>query len=112
MHNMKRIITLLRHSETEGNKNKILMGGKMDFPLTDFGKGIATAASGELKKYHFDIIYCSNNQRAKDTLGIIMPNPLVQIEFTDFIKEQDYGKITGMNIEDLPKEHQKKFIYY
>jgi len=107
---MKKIITLLRHSETEGNKLKILMGGRIDFPLTANGEKIAVSVSKELGRYQFDKVYCSSNQRAKDTLRIALPQPDSEIEITETIKEQDYGKITGMNLAELSTDHQNKFM--
>lgn len=106
---MKKTITLLRHTETVGNKNKILMGGRIDFPLTENGIQIAQSKVKKIKEYSFDKIYCSTNQRAIDTIKIIFSSRK-EIEYTDFLKEQDYGDITGMGINELPTEHQLKYM--
>lgn len=106
---MKKTITLLRHTETVGNKKKILMGGRIDFPLTENGISIAKNIIKDIKNYEFDKIYCSTNKRAIDTIKIVYPNKK-NIEYTDFLKEQDYGTITGKCINDLSAEHQMKYM--
>ena len=70
MNKNRRILTFLRHGETLGNKEGILMGGLMDLPLTPEGEMVSKGMAEYIQKMGFDVIFCSPNQRALTTMEL------------------------------------------
>lgn len=102
-------IYLVRHGETEGNVTGTLMGGRLDFPLTEKGVLQAKDCGSSLEGIKFDKVFCSKNQRAIDTFELL--NVFSdEVEFMDVLKEQDYGSITGERLVDIPKEIDDLFF--
>ena len=70
---MRKPFILIRHGETEFNKNH-LIGGKTDVPLTEKGKEQAKSAREIVAKYQYDAIITTPLLRAKETADILFPN--------------------------------------
>ena len=61
---------IVRHGETEWNKNHTIMG-QLDSPLTPLGVKQVTTTAEALKHVHFDAIFSSDSPRAQRTAEII-----------------------------------------
>ena len=67
------ILTIVRHGQTDKNKNPILHGWRSDNPpVNSFGKKQAQAAGKALKNVMFDQAYSSDLQRANQTCQLIL----------------------------------------
>lgn len=92
---------LVRHGETDWNKNRIIQGVS-DIPLNDTGRAQAAAAGEILARHRFDLLVSSPLSRAQETAMIIarrlgMPAPLL---VPDLI-ERNYGEAEGSSGLDL-----------
>jgi probable phosphoglycerate mutase len=96
---------LVRHGETEWNKNRIIQGVS-DIPLNDTGRAQAAAVGEILSQHRFDLLVASPLSRAKETAMIIssklgMPEPLI---IPDLI-ERNYGEAEGSSGADLDRRY-------
>lgn len=93
-------ITLVRHGETDWNKNKIIQG-RFDIPLNETGKQQAIQTAKHFNHDSFDVIYASPMIRAVETATIIKS----EIQFNDEIQlnekfiERDFGDADGKPIK-------------
>lgn len=92
---------LVRHGETDWNKNRIIQGVS-DIPLNDTGRAQAAAVGAILARHQFDLLVSSPLSRAFETAMIIarrlqMPAPIV---VPDLI-ERNYGEAEGSSGLDL-----------
>ena len=89
---------LIRHGETEWNKDGRLQG-KIDIPLDETGVRQAEQLRDELSGISFDICIASPLERAKETAKIIVGDKC-KIVFDDRITERDFGEFEGMLVKD------------
>ncbi len=99
-------LTLVRHGETDWNKEHKLQGGEADEPLNDTGRSQAKELAKALKGKKFDAIVCSPMGRAFESakilgeeLGITNVIPL------EGLRERRFGDWSGKHAGELMKEH-------
>lgn len=102
-------IYLLRHGETEENKNKFYYG-KLNVSLNEKGRLQSQGAGVLLKGINFDKIYISERKRTKETVEIALNNnsPLAAV-VDGRINELDFGKFEGKSYKDIQKEFPKEY---
>ncbi len=64
-------IYLLRHGQTESNVHRIIQG-QNDSPLTQEGIDATKSRAEKLKGIIFDAIFCSDIERARKSLEILL----------------------------------------
>ncbi|NQU16880.1 MAG: histidine phosphatase family protein [Candidatus Saganbacteria bacterium] len=99
-------IFLIRHGETESNKEFRYMG-QGESPLSDQGKKEAGSLSQSLKGVPLDVIYCSTLGRSKETAEIIAKHHKgIPIKQEKDLMERYYGvfenKTFGKIIKEMP----------
>jgi uncharacterized phosphatase len=99
-------ICLIRHGETDW----ISLGkyqGRENIPLNKIGIKQMEETAQYLNRFDWNKIITSPLQRAKTSAEIILKNNGIEsiIEEIDFI-ERDYGKISGMTIEEANNKFQ------
>ncbi|XP_010885405.2 fructose-2,6-bisphosphatase TIGAR B isoform X2 [Esox lucius] len=98
-------LTLVRHGETQYNKDKLLQGQGVDTPLSEPGQLQAQAAGLYLRDIRFSNVFVSNLQRARQTAEIIMRNNIhsseVEMVFDPLLRERGFGIAEGRPKEDL-----------
>jgi phosphoserine phosphatase len=100
---MKLIIT--RHGETEDNIKQIL-AGHLPGKLTQKGMEQTQKVALRLKDEKIDVIYSSDLKRAKDTTREIARfHPKVKINYTKYLRETDFGSLTGMDPKKVDWKH-------
>lgn len=67
-------LTVVRHGETQCNKDGLLQGQKIDSLLSDIGIQQSEAAGQYLRDVKFTNVFVSNMKRAKQTAEIIVRN--------------------------------------
>lgn len=94
-------IYIVRHGETEANKNGYLQGWT-DVPLNENGRIIAELTGRGLKGIRFDHCISSPLIRAKETAEILLRESgnSASISFDDRIKEMNFGSLEGMSVRD------------
>ncbi len=101
-------LTLVRHGETDLNKQNIVQGSEIDAVLNKIGKEQAKKAGEGLKGQSFDIILSSHMKRAVETAKIIAKE--IGIPYGsghDIFRERDLGTWTGQAIDDVLAKHAK-----
>ncbi|HZE87376.1 MAG TPA: histidine phosphatase family protein [Methylomirabilota bacterium] len=85
---------LVRHGQTDWNKNKKIQG-QLDIPLNPTGEGQARDIAGKFKDINFDLAFSSDLLRAKQTTEIILLERKLAIQTTKLLRERDFGKLEG-----------------
>ncbi len=85
---------LVRHGETEWNKNHTVMG-QMDSNLTSEGVRQVKATAEKLRYVHFDAIFSSDSPRAQKTAEIIKLDRALAIQTSKLLRERKYGHYEG-----------------
>ncbi len=93
---------LIRHGETEDNVRRVIQGHN-DSPLTQEGIAATRGRAKILKGIMFDVIFCSDLERTRKSLGILLEelDINVNVNYCADIREIDFGQLTGKNIEDI-----------
>lgn len=94
-------IYIVRHGETEANKNGYLQGWT-DVPLNENGRILAKLTGRGMKGIRFDHCFSSPLIRAKETAEFLLRESgnSVSISFDDRIKEMSFGSFEGMSVRD------------
>ncbi len=93
--NSKKRIILVRHGETDWNKQGRFQG-QIDIPLNQNGKEQAKAARNFLKNIPIQKAFSSSLSRPRETAQIILKeHPGIEISLKDKLKEIGHGKWEG-----------------
>lgn len=104
-------VILIRHGETEWNKEKRVQG-QIDIPLSEEGKKQAKALSEKLKTLSVDHIYSSTLKRARETAKIISKNVSIDVITDPRLNERNYGVYEGALWTDVDKKYTEKGINF
>lgn len=88
------IVYLMRHGETDWNKERRLQG-QSDIPLNEFGIELAEETARGLKEIPFQAAFSSPLQRAYVTAKIIIGDRAVPVITDDRLKEINFGPNEG-----------------
>lgn len=98
-------LTIIRHGETQYNRDKLLQGQGVDTPLSDTGQLQAEAVGQYLKDLKFNNVFVSNLQRARHTAEIILRNNShssgTEMVLDPLLRERGFGIAEGRPKEDL-----------
>jgi len=93
-------LLLVRHGETEQNKNYIIQG-HIDTDLNSEGIKKAAATAEFLKDFDYHHIYSSDLRRAKKTADFIADNLNLKINESKNIREINFGNWEGLNLDQI-----------
>ena len=99
---MATLFALLRHAETEWNREKRIQG-QQDAPLTSYGRQQAQRWGLALARYELDHMITSDLGRASLTGKLINLNLDLPCSEEPRLREQDWGRWAGLNFCDLLK---------
>lgn len=102
---------IVRHGETEWNKEKRLQGST-DIPLSDAGRLLARLSGEALADTRFDRIYSSPLCRAYETACLFRGNQNTDIIVDERLRELCFGEYEGLHISDLQKNADSSFQYF
>ena len=94
-------IYVIRHGETNANKNGVLQGIS-DWPLNEDGIKLAEITGENMKGIKFDACFSSPLDRAKQTAKLVLDNSgnkNVDIQIDDRLIEMDMGIYEGKSIK-------------
>lgn len=99
---METIIYLIRHGETDCNREGRYQGQK-DIPLNSFGKiqALKLAQHFSDEAISIDAIYSSDLQRAKETALTIADKYDLKVNIDKDLRERYFGKLEGLKIEEV-----------
>lgn len=99
-------ITFFRHTQSEANALKIGAGQK-DYKLTEKGIEQAHDIAKTIDKNDFDVIFCSDLSRARQTAEILFPDRKIIIDKR--LREIDFGDLTSQPGSLIDKHRVKGF---
>lgn len=100
---------IIRHAETDLNKNGIIQGGGIDSDINEHGIWQAEQFYQHYKHILFDAVYCSTLKRTQQTVQkFIADAPWVQ--FLPELNEISWGKLEGQFATHEQKEIYKNLI--
>lgn len=102
---------LIRHGETEWNKN-MKVQGRTDIELSSEGLRQAALLAKRLSKEKIDVIYSSSLKRALKTSEIIAANKQCDINESDKYHEICYGPWEGLTIKEIKEKYSEHFKMY
>ncbi|KAM6895226.1 fructose-2,6-bisphosphatase TIGAR B [Xenentodon cancila] len=98
-------LTLVRHGETQYNRDKLLQGQGVDAALSDTGARQGHAAGRYLRHVPFSNVFVSNLQRAVQTAEIILRCNThcsgMEMVLEPLLRERGFGVAEGRHKEDL-----------
>jgi probable phosphoglycerate mutase len=97
---MSVIVRLVRHAESEGNREKKLVGW-LDLPLSERGLRQAEALRDALGNLRPDSLWSSDLTRAVHTARIAFGEPVQDAA----IREMDFGELDGLTFDRIPPEY-------
>ena len=99
-------ITLVRHGETDNNKNNIMQGLSNEL-MNDRGRRQCKKLRNELKDKHFDICYMSPLVRCVETAMILVGDRVPIVKDRRLI-ERDIGKFEGTVVSEVQLKSEYK----
>ena len=93
-------IYLIRHGQTDWNKDKIFRG-RADVPLNEHGRKEARALSGYLEHVRPDACYSSPLSRALETARIAVSPHSLDVKLDEGMIDIDYGAWQGLRDEEV-----------
>jgi valyl-tRNA synthetase len=103
-------IYLVRHGETDFNKNGKVQGST-NIPLNETGRAQAKEAGEKLKGIKVDYVICSDLIRAKETAEIIQSITGGTLIIDPEIKEKSYGDLEGQDKTELKLRFPDMYTY-
>ena len=104
-------IYIVRHGETEWNKERRLQGST-DIQLSENGRRLAQLSAEALKDTHFDKIFSSPLKRAYETACLFRGSHQVDIIRDDRIRELSFGDYEGKNMKEMMNNPDCSFQYF
>lgn len=109
--NILRRIHLIRHGETNWNREKRAQG-QQDSILTELGKQQAAELRHRLSDYRVESVYCSSSIRTRETADILFGDRGVSIYFCDELREIHMGPWEGHLYAELKVSHPEQFFAF
>jgi broad specificity phosphatase PhoE len=106
---MTRII-LVRHGETNWNREMRIQGGSSDCPLNERGRQQAESLALRLKEHQIEAIYSSPLRRALETVEAIAGGHKLDIVVEPSLREIEAGKLEGVTTAELGKRFSQVLI--
>lgn len=108
-----RRVHLIRHGETNWNKEKRAQG-QMESVLTQDGILQAHNLATRLQDIPISEVYCSSSIRTRQTAEILFGNPaatgrMVSIVYCDLLREIHMGRWEGLLYSELDKQDPEQF---
>jgi len=104
-------VFLVRHGETEWNKENRLQGNK-DSPLTASGIKQAYEVKKSLEQFAIDYAYVSPLKRARDTLEIILEDRALESTIRDNLREINLGPWEGKTRQETALSHPDEYLAF
>src|SRR3990167_2293306 len=93
-------IILMRHGQTDCNRDGIWMGRRLDVSINEVGIEQIKETIPELKSLNPELIISSPMKRTKESAEIIQRLLGIPLEFDDRIVEIDIGSLSGKSREE------------
>jgi len=99
-------LILIRHGETEWNKQRRIQGCRSDTRLSPKGLEEADRLAAVLRKERIDAIYSSPMKRAAETAQIIADACKMKVQMFNELREIDAGALDGLFERELTGSYE------
>jgi probable phosphoglycerate mutase len=94
-------ITLVRHGETDWNKEKRIQGGLSNTPLNDLGRKQAEKLALRFRQDDIRAVYSSPLDRSLDTARAVARYHWLEVYIEPSLREIEAGELEGMATSDM-----------
>jgi 2,3-bisphosphoglycerate-dependent phosphoglycerate mutase len=105
-------IILVRHGETQWNREGRIQGYHADSPLTENGREQAQRLAERLKGEGLLALHSSDAGRARQTAAPIAAAVALEIVYDAALRERDYGVFEGRTYGELEREHPDAYAKF
>jgi len=98
-------LLLIRHGETEWNREGRIQGYHADSRLTENGETQARLLAQRLAGEDLFAVHCSDSGRARQTAAPLAAALKLDIVYDAALRERSYGRFEGWTYADLEREH-------
>jgi probable phosphoglycerate mutase len=102
-------LVLVRHGETEWNRQGRIQGFHADSPLTSTGRAQALAVAERLGKEGIDLLFASDLGRTLETAEPIARAAGVQLVRDRDLRERSYGIFEGRTFAEIALEYPRDY---
>ncbi|MCC7356512.1 MAG: histidine phosphatase family protein [Candidatus Doudnabacteria bacterium] len=96
-------LLMIRHGQTDGNKNEIVYG-HLDLPINEVGEKQVAVMADQLTEHHIDAIYASPLMRTHQTAEVVSTKLKLPVVYRDELIERDFGSLNGRSWKDILEE--------
>ncbi len=100
---MARRVILVRHGETDWNKEKRIQGGLSNTPLNDLGCKQAEKLALRLRQDDIRAVYSSPLDRSLDTARAIARYHRLEVSIEPSLREIEAGELEGVTTSDMSR---------
>jgi broad specificity phosphatase PhoE len=108
---VKTLITIVRHGETEWNRTMQLQG-QQNSALTEAGIEQTRQLAEKMKKRHFDVLVCSDLDRARQTAAILNKELNLKIIENKSLRERAFGIMEGLTRDEIKNSYREVYEAY
>ncbi|MCH3904899.1 MAG: histidine phosphatase family protein [Lactobacillus sp.] len=101
-------LIIIRHGQTDLNKQSMIQGSEVDAPLNQAGIAFAQASAENFDASDFAAVYVSPLKRAVQTAQIFTKNQ-AQLIYDERLKEMDYGSWDGHSVAEMKAKYPECF---
>ncbi len=105
-------IVLIRHGETEWNREGRVQGYHADSPLTATGREQARALAERLAREGIDVLYSSDAGRARQTADPIGAATGLRVVHARALRERNYGVFEGRTYAEVERDLPAEFLKF
>src|SRR5262245_22908500 len=102
-------IILIRHGETEWNREGRIQGYHGDSALTENGRAQAQKLAARLAGEEPGALHSSDSQRARQTVAPIAAALNAQVAYDAALRERNYGEFEGWTYADLERDRPEAY---
>lgn len=102
-------VILIRHGETDANKQKVFQGATLNYNLNFKGQLQAKKLADTLAKEQIDAIYSSPLNRAIQTATPLAKDKQLSLIIDNRLIENNLGKIEGLSKKIVKKEYPDEY---
>jgi 2,3-bisphosphoglycerate-dependent phosphoglycerate mutase len=105
-------LILIRHGETEWNREGRIQGYHGDSPLTENGRAQAQKLAARLAGERLRALRSSDSERARQTAAPILAVLEVDVVYDAALRERNYGVFEGRTYAELEREHPEAYLKF
>ena len=102
-------VVLIRHGETEWNREGRIQGYHADSPLTASGHAQAHLLAERLASEAFDALHSSDAGRTRQTATPICAATGLEVVYDATLRERNYGLFEGRTYREVEREYPEAF---